>query len=158
MDSRLISFFYLSIIAYLWFVVKLMWKCCELSIFYYLIYKKLRSQQLWKYCDNNKCYKIFTKYLFSIVVSYSFIFYYFISTYKKLTTNNCEICCVSITICMQVLINIYFLKKYKRKIEEKKNCSYRLQLGGKNGSLHQKEHRRGIASFYIVSRKKSTNW
>ena len=33
----------------------------------------------------NKCHNIFTKYLFSIVVSHSFIFYYFILTYKKLT-------------------------------------------------------------------------
>ena len=33
----------------------------------------------------NKCYNIFTKYLFSIVVGHRFIFYYFILTYKKLT-------------------------------------------------------------------------
>ena len=33
----------------------------------------------------NKYYNIFTKYLFSVVVSHSFIFYYFILTYKKLT-------------------------------------------------------------------------
>ena len=33
----------------------------------------------------NKCHNIFTKYLFSIVVNHSFIFYYFILTYKKLT-------------------------------------------------------------------------
>ena len=33
----------------------------------------------------NKCYNIFTKYLFSVMVSHSFIFYYFILTYKKLT-------------------------------------------------------------------------
>ena len=31
-------------------------------------------------------------------------------------------------------------------------------LGKKNGSLHQKRHYRDIVSFYIVSRKKSTNW
>ena len=35
--------------------------------------------------SSNKCHNIFTKYLFSIVVSHSFIFYYFILTYKKLT-------------------------------------------------------------------------
>ena len=35
---------------------------------------------------SNKCYNIFTKHLFSIVVGYSFIFYYFILTYKKLTS------------------------------------------------------------------------
>ena len=34
---------------------------------------------------HNNCYNIFTKHLFSIVVNYGFIFYYFISTYKKLT-------------------------------------------------------------------------
>ena len=33
----------------------------------------------------NKCYNIFTKHLFSIVFGHSFIFYYFILTYKKLT-------------------------------------------------------------------------
>ena len=33
----------------------------------------------------NKCYNIFTKYLFLIVVGHSFIFYYFILIYKKLT-------------------------------------------------------------------------
>ena len=32
----------------------------------------------------NKCHNIFTKHLFSVVVGYSFIFYYFILTYKKL--------------------------------------------------------------------------
>ena len=30
-------------------------------------------------------------------------------------------------------------------------------LGEKNGSLHRKGHRKGIASSHIVSRKKSTN-
>ena len=33
----------------------------------------------------NKCHNIFTKYLFLVVVGHSFIFYYFILTYKKLT-------------------------------------------------------------------------
>ena len=33
----------------------------------------------------NKCHNIFTKYLFLVMVGYSFIFYYFILTYKKLT-------------------------------------------------------------------------
>ena len=32
----------------------------------------------------NKYHNIFTKYLFSVVVSHSLIFYYFILTYKKL--------------------------------------------------------------------------
>ena len=33
----------------------------------------------------NKCHNIFTKYLCSVVVGHSFIFYYFSLTYKKLT-------------------------------------------------------------------------
>ena len=81
-DPRLISLF-LSINSSLLSMI-----CCEnivdLTIFY-LIYKKLRSQQLWKYYGNNKCYNNFTKHLFSVVVGHSLIFYYFISTYKKLT-------------------------------------------------------------------------
>ena len=35
--------------------------------------------------SHNKCYNIFTKHVFSIVVGHSLIFYYFILTYKKLT-------------------------------------------------------------------------
>ena len=31
----------------------------------------------------NKCHNIFTKHLFLVVVGHSFIFYYFILTYKK---------------------------------------------------------------------------
>ena len=38
-----------------------------------------------KYCTN-KCHNIFTKHLFLVVVDHSFIFYYFILTYKKLTS------------------------------------------------------------------------
>ena len=33
----------------------------------------------------NKCHNIFIKHLCSVVVGHSFIFYYFILTYKKLT-------------------------------------------------------------------------
>ena len=33
----------------------------------------------------NKCHNIFTKHLFSVGVGHSFILYYFILTYKKLT-------------------------------------------------------------------------
>ena len=33
----------------------------------------------------NKYHNIFTKYLFSVVIGHSFIFYYFILTYKELT-------------------------------------------------------------------------
>ena len=83
--------------------------------FFSLIYKKLRSQQLWKYCDNNKWCNIFSKHLFSVVVSHSLIFYYFISTYKKLTHQQLwkyyEICCVSIIIYMSAYINISKKKK-----------------------------------------------
>ena len=32
----------------------------------------------------NKCHNIFIKHLFSVVIGHSFIFYYFILTYKKL--------------------------------------------------------------------------
>ena len=32
----------------------------------------------------SKCHNIFTKHLFSVMVGHSFIFYYFILTYKKL--------------------------------------------------------------------------
>ena len=35
-----------------------------------------------------------TKHLFSVVIGHSFIFYYFILTYKKLTPKYCEIWCV----------------------------------------------------------------
>ena len=35
--------------------------------------------------SHNKYYNIFTKNLFSAVVGHNLIFYYFISTYKKLT-------------------------------------------------------------------------
>ena len=34
----------------------------------------------------NKCHNIFTKHLFSVIVSHSFKFYYFILNYKKLTS------------------------------------------------------------------------
>ena len=76
--------------------------------------------------------------------------------------------------------NIYtdsykYLKEKKSTNErlKKKGCSYCCysatwtnqsgtvaiiqNLGKKNGSLHQKRHDRGIASSYMVSRKKSTN-
>ena len=33
----------------------------------------------------NKCHNIFTKHLLSVTVGHSFIFYYFILTYKKFT-------------------------------------------------------------------------
>ena len=35
----------------------------------------------------NKYHNIFTKHLFSVVVGHSFIFYYFILTYKKIDTS-----------------------------------------------------------------------
>ena len=35
--------------------------------------------------SHNKYYNIFTKHLFSVMVGHNLIFYYFISTYKKLT-------------------------------------------------------------------------
>ena len=36
--------------------------------------------------SSNKCHNIFTKHLFLVVVGHSFIFYYFILTCKKLTS------------------------------------------------------------------------
>ena len=38
------------------------------------------------FTHSHKYYNIFTKHLFSVVVGHNLIFYYFISTYKKLTT------------------------------------------------------------------------
>ena len=35
----------------------------------------------------NKCHNIFAKYLFLVVIGHSFIFYYFILTYKKIDTS-----------------------------------------------------------------------
>ena len=35
--------------------------------------------------SSNKYHNIFTKHLFSVMIGHSFIFYYFILTYKKLT-------------------------------------------------------------------------
>ena len=57
LGSPLISLFYPSIVAcYLKFVVKLIWKYCgfRISFYFILIYKELRSRQLWKYCSKNK--------------------------------------------------------------------------------------------------------
>ena len=66
----------------------------------------------------NKCHNIFTKHLFSIVVGHSFIFYYFILTYKKLTPQKLwkyyEICCISI------IIGIKEKEKDKKKKKKKK--------------------------------------
>ena len=45
---------------------------------------KLKSTVAFTY-SHNKCYNIFTKHLFLDVVGHNFIFYYFISIYKKLT-------------------------------------------------------------------------
>ena len=59
----------------------------------------------------NKCHNIFTKHLFLVVVGHSFIFYYFILTYKKLTPQNCEICSVNITI---------YIKEKKVQMEDQK--------------------------------------
>ena len=47
--------------------------------------KQTKSNVAFTYLPN-KCHNIFTKHLFSIVVGHSFIFYYFILTYKKLTS------------------------------------------------------------------------
>ena len=66
----------------------------------------------------NKCHNIFTKHLFSVVVGYSFIFYYFILTYKKLTLQwlqkYCKICCV---------VKQYIKGKKKYKWKKKKTVN-----------------------------------
>ena len=46
-------------------------------------FEQTKSTVTFKYSPN-KYHNIFTKYLFSVVVGHSFIFYYFILTYKKL--------------------------------------------------------------------------
>ena len=48
------------------------------------ILKKPKSTVTFTHSHNNY-YNIFTKYLFLTVVGHNLIFYYFISTYKKLT-------------------------------------------------------------------------
>ena len=50
-----------------------------------VLFEQIRSTIVFTY-SSNKCHNIFTKHLFSVVVDYSFIFYYFILTYKKLTS------------------------------------------------------------------------
>ena len=79
---------------------------------------------MWKYCNNNKYHNIFTKNLFSVVVSYSLIFHYFISTNKKFDT----------LIIVKILWNLlcqynniyanlykYFFKKRHKLMTEKTN-------------------------------------
>jgi len=76
--------FYPLVVAYLWFFVKLMWKCCELSIF--LIWS-IKNWDLGN-CENILITTSVTTFLQNIyfqVVGHSLIFYYFILTYKKLT-------------------------------------------------------------------------
>ena len=46
-------------------------------------FEQTKSTVTFKY-SLNKYHNIFTKYLFSVVVGHSFIYYYFILTYKKL--------------------------------------------------------------------------
>ena len=46
--------------------------------------KQIKSTVIFTHLPN-KYHNIFTKYLFSIVISHNFLFYYFILTYKKLT-------------------------------------------------------------------------
>ena len=73
---------------------------------------------------------------------------------------------------MWVLINILKKSTKRRLKKKKKGCNYSAtwtnqngtialatiqSLEKINGSLHQIGHYRGIASFFIVSRRKSTN-
>ena len=48
-----------------------------------VLFEQTKSTVTFKYSPN-KYHNIFTKYLFSVVVGHSFIYYYFILTYKKL--------------------------------------------------------------------------
>ena len=54
------------------------------NIYIYIYIEQTKSTVTFTYSPN-KCHNNFTKHLFSVVVGYSFIFYYFILTYKKLT-------------------------------------------------------------------------
>ena len=56
----------------------------KLAIIATVLLEQTKSIIIFKYSPD-KCHNIFTKYLFSIIVGHSFIFYYFILTYKKLT-------------------------------------------------------------------------
>ena len=73
----------------------------------------------------NKCHDIFTKHLFSVVISYNFIFYYFILIYKKLTPQQLwkilwNLLCQYNNIYAGSYKYLKGKKKYKRKTEEKK--------------------------------------
>ena len=46
--------------------------------------EQIKSTVVFKHSPN-KYHNIFTKHLFSVIVGYSFIFYYFILNYRKLT-------------------------------------------------------------------------
>ena len=85
----LILLFYLSKKpCHLEFIVKLSWKCCELSIFFNILFWSIKNWDL-SNCKNivitTRYYNIFTIHLFSIVVGLSIIFYYFILNNKELT-------------------------------------------------------------------------
>ena len=80
-DPRLASLFYPSIVAYLWFVVKLMWKCCGLSIFFFFIWS-IRNWDL-NNCENIVITTSFTIFsqniyfqLWLITISYFIILFW----------------------------------------------------------------------------------
>ena len=51
----------------------------------YIYIEQTKSTVVFTYSPH-KCHNIFTKYLFLVMIGHSFIFYYFILTYKKLTS------------------------------------------------------------------------
>ena len=95
---------------------------------------------MWKYCDNNKCHNIFTKHLFSVVIGYNFIFYYFISTYKKFDTS------IIVKILWNLLCqynNIYAsLYKYLKEKKNFRHYSYRASW------INQKHYTISVVTFF----------
>ena len=86
----LILLFYLSKIpCHLEFVVKLLWKYCELNIFLIFYFDLWDLSNCKNIVTTTRYYNIFTIHLFSVEVDFNLIFYYFILSYKKLI-NNCE--------------------------------------------------------------------
>ena len=85
-NPRLTSLFYPSIVAYLWFVVKLMWKCCGLSIFF------IWSIRNW---DLNNCENIVITTSFTIFSqNIYFQLWYHIFFFRPIRSwhlNNCDV-------------------------------------------------------------------
>ena len=83
-----------------------------------LSFKQTKSMVAFTHLPN-KCHNIFTKHLFSIVVDHSFIFYYFILTYKKLTL---QLLCN--LLCSKIIYKREKKVQTKDRKKKKKNCNY----------------------------------